>query len=72
MRGADFIKTSTGFAGEGATVMKIASMKKYLPFNVGIKASGGIKTYEQAVAMIQAGANRIGASAGKTILTPNQ
>ena len=70
--GADFIKTSTGFAGEGATVMKIASMKKYLPFNVGIKASGGIRTYEQAVAMIQAGANRIGASAGKTILTPIQ
>lgn len=70
--GADLIKTSTGFAPEGATVMKIAYMKKHLPLNVGIKASGGIRTYEQAVAMIHAGANRIGASAGKTILTPIQ
>ena len=45
-------------------------MKKVLPDHVGIKASGGIKTYEQAMAMIEAGANRIGTSAGISILTP--
>jgi deoxyribose-phosphate aldolase len=68
--GADFVKTSTGFAPEGATVIKIEFMKKHLHPNVGIKASGGIKTYEQALAMINAGADRIGTSAGRTILTP--
>lgn len=67
--GVDFVKTSTGFAPAGATVEHIALMKKTLPSNVGIKASGGIKTYEQAIAMISAGANRIGTSTGISILT---
>ncbi len=68
--GVDFVKTSTGFAPQGATVEHVALMKKVLPSNVGIKASGGIKTYEQAIAMIDAGASRIGTSAGLSILTP--
>lgn len=68
--GADFVKTSTGFAPAGATIEHIALMKKILPDHVGIKASGGIKTFEQAVGMIQAGADRIGTSAGISILTP--
>src|SRR6186713_1402205 len=62
--GVDFVKTSTGFAPTGATVENIAIMKKSLPPDVGIKASGGIKTHEQALAMIAAGASRIGTSSG--------
>ncbi|WP_276367185.1 deoxyribose-phosphate aldolase [Chryseolinea sp. H1M3-3] len=69
--GTDFVKTSTGFAPTGATVKHISIMKHALPSSVGIKASGGIKTYEQAVNMIEAGAIRIGTSAGISILTPN-
>jgi deoxyribose-phosphate aldolase len=68
--GVDFVKTSTGFASSGATAHHIAIMKKSVPDHVGIKASGGIKTYEQALSMIEAGATRIGTSAGKSILTP--
>ena len=68
--GADFVKTSTGFAPVGATTEHIELMKKTLPSHVGIKASGGIKTYEQAVAMIEAGADRIGTSTGISILKP--
>ena len=68
--GVDFVKTSTGFASAGATVHHITIMKKSLPAHVGIKASGGIKTYEQAISMIEAGATRIGTSAGNAILTP--
>lgn len=67
--GADFVKTSTGFAPAGATVEHIALMKKHLPDSVGIKASGGIKTYEQAFALIAAGASRIGTSSGISIVT---
>jgi deoxyribose-phosphate aldolase len=67
--GVDFVKTSTGFAPAGATIEHIAIMKKSLPSHVGIKASGGIKTTEQTVAMINAGANRIGTSSGISILT---
>lgn len=62
--GADFVKTSTGFAPAGATEAHIKLMKKVLPSGVGIKASGGIKTPEQAQAMIAAGATRIGTSSG--------
>jgi deoxyribose-phosphate aldolase len=69
--GADFVKTSTGFASGGATVEHVSRMKKTLPSHVGIKASGGIKTYEQAVALIHAGATRLGTSAGILILTSN-
>src|SRR5689334_5217557 len=67
--GADFVKTSTGFAPSGAKVEQVAIMKKNLPNTVGIKASGGIKSYEQAVALISAGASRIGTSSGITIVT---
>jgi deoxyribose-phosphate aldolase len=65
--GADFVKTSTGFAPSGATVEDIKLMKKSIPNNVGIKASGGIKTKVQAVELIEAGADRIGTSSGKII-----
>src|SRR5689334_19134589 len=67
--GADFVKTSTGFAPAGAKVEHVAIMKKSLPDTVGIKASGGIKTYDQAAALIQAGASRIGTSSGVAIVT---
>jgi deoxyribose-phosphate aldolase len=69
--GADFVKTSTGYGNSGATSQQIALMRKVLPANVGIKASGGIKRYEDAIIMIKAGATRIGTSTGSTILTPN-
>ena len=62
--GVDFVKTSTGFAHLGAQADHIRLMREVLPSNVGIKASGGIKTYEQAMEMIQAGADRIGTSSG--------
>jgi len=65
--GADFVKTSTGFASEGAKVEDVKLMRSVLPEHVGIKASGGIKTYEQAVALIEAGADRIGTSSGPKI-----
>lgn len=67
--GADFIKTSTGFAPSGARVDHIRIMKKVLPRSVGIKASGGIKTFDQAKQMIDAGATRIGTSSGIAICT---
>jgi deoxyribose-phosphate aldolase len=70
--GADFVKTSTGFAPSGATEENITLMKRSLPATVGIKASGGIKTYEQALAMIQAGASRIGTSSGVSIAETTQ
>lgn len=66
--GADYVKTSTGFAPHGATTEHIQLMRSVLPSNVGIKASGGIKTYAQAVAMIKAGADRIGSSAAVAIV----
>ncbi len=66
--GADFVKTSTGFAPEGAKVEDIILMRKSLPEHVGIKASGGIKNYEQALALIEAGADRIGTSNGPTLV----
>ncbi len=66
--GADFVKTSTGFAPSGAKVEDIKRMKRILLNNVGIKASGGIKTREQTLALIEAGADRIGTSSGIAIL----
>jgi deoxyribose-phosphate aldolase len=62
--GAQFVKTSTGFTGGGATLEDIALMKKAAQGKIQIKASGGIKTFEQAVALIQEGATRIGTSSG--------
>jgi deoxyribose-phosphate aldolase len=66
--GADFVKTSTGFAGAGAKVEHIVIMKRALPPSVGIKASGGIKTKEQVEQLIHAGASRIGTSSGLSIV----
>ena len=60
--GADFVKTSTGFSKGGATVHDIALMRKTVGAAMGVKASGGIRTREQALAMIAAGATRIGTS----------
>ena len=67
--GADFVKTSTGWAGEGAKTEHIRLMREVLPSNVGIKASGGIKNYNQARAMLDAGADRIGTSSAVEIAT---
>ena len=66
--GADFVKTSTGFVGGGARVEDIRIMKEAVGDRAQIKASGGIHSYDEAVAMIAAGATRIGASAGLAIL----
>jgi deoxyribose-phosphate aldolase len=67
--GADYVKTSTGFASGGATAEDIALMAKTVaPKKLGVKASGGIRTYDDAVRMIEAGATRIGASASVRIL----
>ena len=63
MSGADFIKTSTGFSTGGATVEDVALFKQHISPDVRIKAAGGIRSFEQAQAMIEAGADRIGASA---------
>lgn len=69
--GVDFVKTSTGFAPAGAKVEQVRLMRSVLPQEVGIKASGGIKTREQAIAMIEAGADRLGTSSGiKLIASP--
>lgn len=66
--GADFVKTSTGFSTGGATVHDIALMRKTVGAEMGVKASGGVHTHEEALAMIEAGATRIGASAGVKLL----
>ncbi len=66
--GVDFVKTSSGFAMAGATIENVALMKRSLPAAVGIKASGGIKSAKQAIAMIEAGATRIGTSSGINIV----
>ncbi len=66
--GADFVKTSTGFASGGATVHDVALMRKTVGPEMGVKAAGGVRTYEDAESMIKAGATRIGASAGVKIL----
>ena len=66
--GADFVKTSTGFGPGGATVHDVALMARAVGGELGVKAAGGIRNYEQAQAMIQAGATRIGASAGVKIV----
>jgi deoxyribose-phosphate aldolase len=60
--GATFVKTSTGFSGRGASVEDVLLMRQHLPLHIGIKASGGIRTMEEAIALIEAGANRIGCS----------
>jgi deoxyribose-phosphate aldolase len=64
----DFVKTSTGFASRGASVEDVKLMRSCLPEHIKIKASGGIKTWEDAVKMIEAGAERLGTSSGLKIL----
>jgi deoxyribose-phosphate aldolase len=66
--GADFVKTSTGFSSGGASADDVRLMSKSIPDAMGVKASGGIKTYEDAVKMLSAGATRIGTSNGIAIL----
>lgn len=66
--GADFVKTSTGFSSGGATVEDVALMRRIVGNEMGVKASGGIKDWSAAVAMIKAGADRIGTSAGVAII----
>lgn len=61
--GADFIKTSTGFAGGGATIEDVRNLKKWVGENVKVKASGGIRTKEFALELVEAGADRLGTSA---------
>ncbi len=66
--GADFVKTSTGFARSGAKVEDVALMRRTVGPEMGVKAAGGIHTYEEAMAMIEAGATRIGASRSLQII----
>lgn len=66
--GADYVKTSTGFSGGGATIEDVALMRRTVGPEMGVKASGGVRTYEDAENMIKAGATRIGASAGVKII----
>lgn len=67
--GADFVKTSTGFGKGGADVHSVELMRKTVGNALGVKASGGIRTYEDAVAMVNAGASRIGCSSGVQIVS---
>ena len=66
--GADFVKTSTGFSTGGATVHDVALMRKTVGPEMGVKASGGVRTHEDLIAMVEAGANRIGTSNGTKII----
>ena len=66
--GADFVKTSTGFSKSGATVEDVALMRKTIGDRLGVKAAGGIRDGKTAVAMIKAGASRLGCSAGIKII----
>ncbi len=68
-KGVDFLKTSTGYAEKGASIEAVQLMRKHLPSTVSIKASGGIKTYEFAIQLIEAGAKRLGCSASVAIVT---
>ena len=67
--GADFVKTSTGFSTGGATVQDIRLMRETVGADMGVKASGGVQNRADALAMIEAGASRIGASKGIAIVT---
>ena len=72
LAGADFVKTSTGFSGGGATLADVALMRRVVGPAMGVKASGGVRTLEEARAMVAAGATRIGASAGVAIVRGEQ
>lgn len=66
--GADFVKTSTGFSTGGATVHAVELMRKTVGPDMGVKASGGVRSHEDLVAMVEAGATRIGTSSGCKII----
>ncbi|MCD6376759.1 MAG: deoxyribose-phosphate aldolase [Caldisericaceae bacterium] len=66
--GANYVKTSTGFSKGGATVKDVALMRKVVGSEMGVKASGGVRSYEEACKMVEAGATRIGASASVAIV----
>lgn len=66
--GASFVKTSTGFAGGGATIEDVKLMRKTVGKDFGVKAAGGIRTLEDALTMIEAGANRLGTSGSVAII----
>ncbi len=68
LAGAHFVKTSTGFSTGGATVEDVRLMRETVGNDVGVKASGGVRSYADAMAMLKAGANRVGASATKKIV----
>jgi len=70
--GAGFVKTSTGFGPGGATVHDVALMRRTVGPNIGVKAAGGIRSYQDALAMINAGATRLGTSAGVRIMQEAQ
>jgi deoxyribose-phosphate aldolase len=70
--GADFVKTSTGFASGGATAADVALMRRVVGAEMGVKAAGGVRDYEGLKAMIAAGATRVGASAGVKIVQESQ
>lgn len=67
--GADFVKTSTGYSTGGATVADVSLMRQTVGPDMGVKASGGVRTYDDAVAMIKAGANRLGCSSTNKIVS---
>ena len=67
--GADYVKTSTGFSTGGATAEDILLMRRVVGPNIGVKASGGIRDYETAMAMVEAGATRLGTSQSIAIVT---
>jgi len=69
MAGAQFVKTSTGFSKGGATVEDVRLMRETVGPEIGVKASGGVKTYQDAVNMIKAGASRLGTSSGAAIVS---
>src|SRR5438477_18247 len=66
--GADYVKTSTGFGPEGATVEDVRLLRQTVGDKLGVKASGGIRTLDEALAMIEAGASRLGTSSTSAIL----
>lgn len=70
--GADFVKTSTGFSTGGATIEDIRLMRQTVGPDIGVKASGGVRSREDALAMVEAGATRIGASSGVSIAKGQQ
>jgi deoxyribose-phosphate aldolase len=71
LAGAHFVKTSTGFSDSGATAGDVALMRQVVGAEIGVKASGGIRTSEDAVKMIRSGANRLGTSSGIAIVSGN-